>query len=1047
MIQLEPIGRRLDRTDLLIWQSPGRTELMQMKQIPIFDFTDLPQNSVSRQVTAVEQLGILCGLNRRTSRRLAKTVFLILSNYPLESFVENSISFIQAESGWAIQFLFSTDSISPNQLPAMKGFLNLRRAGERLEEFEIRGSPEECLEIHFSQSLAVGFEIPKSRELKQWARIISSGDWEEAFSQLNRIYLASRSKVQQLRDGISIQREVLESDKGQADAILSLVASKTDNPVIILDKTGSIEWVNVAFHQLTGVDAQQDIKANIADVLFSHASDQSVRTSFEQSLTGENSFLFEYCWRCETKTESEPEKQVAWIEFQATPIRDENDFVVRWIAIGSNVTQRRQAELAMKAARDLAESASKAKSEFLAMMSHEIRTPMNAILGMTELTLGSDLTIEQREYLTTANNSAQALLEILNDILDLSKVEANRLELEQTDFNLADLVRETLDTMAFLAQKKDLPLDCLFPVTIPQQLVGDPVRFRQVLVNLVGNSIKFTASGEIVVETELTDETEERVTLHFRVRDTGIGITEDKISRIFEAFYQADATVTPDYGGTGLGLSITSELVRLMGGRIWVESVTGKGSTFHFVISFPKSKRSALASVPIAVGPAISTVVIVSSEYPASGPLAVWCQELGIATVTFASVAEFSTWVGNQVGLAGVVAILDTDSPGDEVFQIAERLRQEHGIHSIITFAAGDRVKSIRLCRKHAIENYLVKPVSPKSLTASLNFVLGRSTADPRLANPNAKLDGSKIGLTDHQLNILVVDDHPSNRVLVGEILKRRGHAWKQAANGMEAIDQIKVNDFDVVLMDVQMPDHDGLQTTALIRKLPGRKALIPIIATTAYVTEDDRQRCLDASMDDYLAKPIDLIKLIEKAERWGNTQRNDATRIDTIDGLGNQLLIQDVPDWATGIAQTVLVAHENSDPGELNENDARHRNSKESPNNEAHTHGFEPALARFAGDRELLKMQMGFFLKETPELLSSIERAIADGDAKLLHTCSHRLKGLIRTFDDELGAELATKLEDMGRDSSIEDAPSVLSLLASCVNALKVSIEGYLSS
>ena len=422
----------------------------------IFDFADLPQNSVHRQTIAVEQLCILCGLGRRPSRRVSKGTFSVLSNYTLEDFVENSVFLEQVNGAWTLVFRFATGPLrieaSPVQNRALK---SMQRMGEKLDGIEISGSPLEGLDISFRHALSFDFVPPKTWELKKWRQVIIDGDWEAAFGRMSRLYLATRTKNQQLRDGISIRKAVLESESGAANVILSLVASKTDNAAMILDADGNLEWVNQAFSKFTGASLPENGKLDVRSVLFATAESDVNR--FDQQLQAGATFDFSYFASANAARDSSTrDGEATWFEFQLTPVRDENDQIVRWIGIGADVTNRRQAEFAMQAAKDVAESASRAKSEFLAMMSHEIRTPMNAILGMTELTLGTSLSLEQREYLTTANNSAQSLLQILNDVLDLSKVEARRLELERIDFNLADLVRETCDTLTVLAEKKGL---------------------------------------------------------------------------------------------------------------------------------------------------------------------------------------------------------------------------------------------------------------------------------------------------------------------------------------------------------------------------------------------------------------------------------------------------------------------------------------------------------------------------------------------------------------------------------------------------------------
>ena len=1018
----------------------------------IFDFSDLPQNSIQRQVVATEQVGILCGLHRRVSRRLGKTVFLILSNYAPETLFENSIRFRQTNVGLAIKFHFAThpqDLLDGSAIDKKLG--SLRRTGEKCSEFVLNGSPEKGFEIQFSELLPAGFELPNETVRKQWAKIITKGDWEEAFCLLSKSYERNRTQMSQLRDGMTIRKAALDGQgEEQTEAILSLVASKSDNPVLILNAQGKADWANHAFSKLTGqtINGSQSVAAS--ELLFERSEDQKIQRRFNDSLAKGLSFTLEYAWepkRVEEVNDSQTDQKLAspiWIEFQVTPVRDEDGTIVRWIAIGSNVTQRRQAELAMQAAKEIAESANKAKSDFLAMMSHEIRTPMNAIIGMTELTLGTQLTIDQRECLTTANNSAQALLQILNDILDLSKVEAQRLELEHMDFNVADVTRETLDTLGVLAQRKDLSLRCNFPLDIHQQLIGDPMRLRQILVNLVGNAIKFTSYGFVDVNVELLDQTNDEVTLHYEVRDTGVGIPENKTSRIFEAFFQADASVTRNFGGTGLGLAITSELVRLMGGRLWVESKLGKGSTFHFVLTFKKANRT-FVSLPFDAGRNLKGKRILVIDDNSSNRLALsrWMTEWGIET-QFSSTGRDGQKLLQEQHEQFDLAIVDVVLPDIDGFEVVEDfVKPDSKVRTpILMFSSDDRTATVERCRAIGLPSYLIKPVSPKTLHTSIQLALGtnrQTTAGQTLAIGGGI--GGSIGIekTDKPLNVLIVDDHASNRKLVSEILKRRGHTWREAGDCSNALQLIGDEEFDVVLMDVQMPDRDGLEATRIIRALPNSNSALPIVALTAYVTEEDRQRCLEASMNDYLAKPVVIQDLLKKVERWGNTIRGESNGHSKV-ALDDQLLIKDAPAWATSITQKIIVAED------ANVTDSRSKLSSGSPSSGIETaqHPFPKALERFGGDDELLRMQMSFFINESPELIQNIQKAIHDSDGKALHLNAHRLKGLVRTYDDDEAAELATQLEEMGRGESLVEAESTYLQLASKVSDLMGRIEKY---
>lgn len=1002
------------------------------------DFTDLPHYSAEKQVISIEQLAIMCGLNRRVSRRLGKTVSIILSNYPPETLIENSVRLKPVPAGHALELQFAThplDLADASQV-SMARLGSLRRVGEKFPDFELSGSPNEGFEIRFSELLPLGFELPRPREFKQWERVVAMGDWERGFASVSKIHLNDRQKLQAARDGISIRPEELGVSKNETDVILSLVASKADNPVLILNGQGQAEWTNRAVSTLLGIELANPGVASAADLLFGIPS-SAAKSEFEKSLELGRTFRLEYSW---TPIEELPAAEQhtgsptpIWIEFQVTPVRDETGLIVRWIAIGADITRRRQAELAMQAAKDVAESASKAKSDFLAMMSHEIRTPMNAIIGMTELTLGTQLTIDQREYLTTANNSAQALLQILNDILDLSKVEAQRMDLEAIDFNIADITRETLDTLSVLAQRKDLSLSCDFPLDIHQQLIGDPTRLRQILVNLVGNAIKFTSIGGVAVRVELLDETNDSVSLRYEIQDTGVGIPAEKTSRIFEAFFQTDASVNRSFGGTGLGLAITSELIRLMGGRVWVESKLGKGSIFHFVLTFEKSSRT-FVSIPKHLGRELQGKRILVVDDNDSNRLAIgrWMKAWG-ANCQFATTGKEGSAILAEHPDEFDLAILDVILPDVDGFEIARKIAKADGSTAtpILMFSSDDRTSTITRCREHGIGCYLIKPVSPKTLFDSIQIALGASQ------RAEAKQPGSHASTllpTDKSLNVLVADDHTSNRKLIGEILRRRGHRWQECSNGRQAVNAVNNDNFDVVLMDLQMPGMDGLEATAAIRSLSTIAATVPIVAVTAYVTEDDRQRCLDASMDDYLAKPISVDELLEKVERWGNTTRQSRESQDD-STLDDQLLIQDAPEWATQITRTIVVAEEGFAA-------LKSASMPTMPEDVDSGPPFAKALARFGGDHALLQMQIGIFLEEVPGLLQCLHQAVRESDGKSLHHYAHRLKGLVRTYDDELAGELAGKIEEIGSNAALAESESTLALAEATLALLTTQID-----
>ena len=762
----------------------------------------------------------------------------------------------------------------------------------------------------------------------------------------------------------------IEKAHRESEARFRILFEHSPEAIVLYDlETNSFDDVNQNAIDLFQLDRDALLKSNPIELSppfqsYGRSSEEVAKEQIQKAIQ-EGQAVFEWL-------HLRSSGEVVPCEVRLVPLSNSEHTTVR--ASITDITWRKETEAALRDAKEAAEAASQAKSDFLANMSHEIRTPMNAVIGMTEMVLEMNLSDVQRDYLQTVLDSAESLMSIINEILDFSKIESGKLQLENIPFSLREFLGDTMKSLALRAHSAKLELAWHVDPEVPDWIVGDPTRLRQIIVNLVGNSIKFTEQGEILVSASSKPANNGSCEFQFSVQDTGIGIPEDRLEAVFEAFQQADSSTTRKFGGTGLGLAISSRLVELLNGRIWVESELGKGTSFHFSCVLDEGPEASEHVEPDTARLKDLRVLVVDDNAThrriLGDTLARWSMQ-----VTLAESAESALRLVQQSEEPFQLAITDLHMPEMDGFDLVRQLRNQPGTNKlpVILLTSGARSGDGDICKDLQIVRHLLKPVKQSELLTGLFFALGidAQSPDEEISSDDFRSLGT--------FNILLAEDGKANQKLAFALLSRWGHQVTIANNGKEAVEAIKNGKFDLVLMDVQMPEMDGLEATREIRRLEKHSGQhIPIIAMTAHAMTGDREKCLQSGMDGYLSKPVRKIKLYEVLREVIGTPKKVASK---------------------------------SRAGKSSQSN--------SPQEQASIVDWNAALEVVGGDAEILKTISGAAIEELSGLIHDLKSEIQNGDTVKAKSIAHSIQGTLRIFQNQQATTLVHQIQKSPDDSA----------------------------